>query len=90
MTNTKANEAFAQGNYSATLKHIARILESDPVHIDALLLRAKVNFKLQNWQQALNDLTIILEKQPGNEVARNYKSMVMEILNFWHKENYNP
>jgi tetratricopeptide (TPR) repeat protein len=90
ITSTEANEAFAKGNYSDTLKHIAQILESDPFHVDALLLRAKVNFKLQNWHLALNDLNLILEKQPANGIAGNYKSMVMQILNYWHKDNYNP
>ena len=89
-TNTEAKEAFDKGNYSDALKYIDQILESDPFNVEALLLRAQVNYKLQNWQRALNDLNLILEKQPGNEVANNYKSMVVEILNFWHKDNYNP
>ena len=89
-TNTEANEAFAKGNYSDALKHIAQILENDPFNIEALLIRSRVNNKLQNWHLALNDLNLILEKQPGNEVANISKSMVVEILNFWHKDNYNP
>ncbi|MBN1927055.1 MAG: tetratricopeptide repeat protein [Prolixibacteraceae bacterium] len=85
-----AEKAFTDGNHEETLAILNKILETDPGSTDALLIRAKVYYRHQNWSKALNDLNYLLEKQPENIIAQNYKSMVLDIVKFWNKDNFNP
>jgi tetratricopeptide (TPR) repeat protein len=86
----KAEILFNEGRTQETLAVIDEILESDSLNIDFLLLRAKAFYRLQRWGDALNDLNLILEIDPDHKMAHNYKSMVMNIISFWNKDNFNP
>jgi len=55
-----------------------------------MLLRAQVYYKMQQWGNALNDLNHLLMLEPENTAAQNYKTMVLNIISFWNKDNYNP
>lgn len=84
-----AAEAFEKGDVEETLKYVESVLV-DGTNLDALLLRAKVNYQKQYWGNSLNDLNKVLDIQPQNEVALNYKRMILNILSYWNKDNYNP
>lgn len=85
-----ANKAFDDGELEKSREALNQIIETDSANLEALILRAKVFYNLQKWGEALNDLNRVLEIDSENQHAKNYKEMVMNILSFWHKDNYNP
>jgi tetratricopeptide (TPR) repeat protein len=86
----QAEILFNDGDSQESLAILNEILKSDSRNVDSLLLRAKVFYRLQKWGDALNDLNLILEVEPENQMSKSYKSMVMNIISYWNKDNYNP
>lgn len=87
---TQAFAAFENNEMEKSLLMVNQLIELDKMNTDLLLLKAKIKFKQQNWRETLNLLNAILEIDANNELAKNYKKMVMDILIFWNKDNYNP
>jgi len=87
---SKAEKLFDEGKLIETLDELAEMLKINTSDIESLLLRAKVYYRLQKWGEALNDLNFILAVAPENVAAKNYKSMVMDIISFWNKDSFNP
>lgn len=81
---------FQQGRMEKCERIVTEILATQTNNIDALLLRAKLYYSWQKWGSALNDLNRILELDVNNEIAKNYKEMVINIISYWNKDNYNP
>lgn len=52
--------------------------------------RGKMHYGLNNWGAALNDFNRALQLDDANAEARQYVKMVQEILEFRHKDIYNP
>ena len=46
--------------------------------------------KFQNWGEAINAFTRVLEIDPNNLDAKNNLHLVRNILNFWNPEMFNP
>jgi hypothetical protein len=86
----RAEILFNEGNTLESLTVLNEILKSESRNTDSLLLRAKVFYRLQKWGDALNDLNLILEIDPDQKMAINYKTMVTNIISFWNKDNFNP
>ncbi|HOO83655.1 MAG TPA: hypothetical protein PLS94_03755 [Prolixibacteraceae bacterium] len=87
-----ATAAFENNNLNESLQIVEAIIDqqSETDAIEALLLKAKILYKQQQWGNTLNVLNRILDIAPNNEQASNYKKIVQNILTFWHKDNYNP
>ncbi len=85
-----ANIAFSKGEMDQCLVHTSNLLNRNSNDIQALLLKAKVYYKMQKWGEALNNINKILEIEGGNELALNYKEMITNIISFWNKDHYNP
>lgn len=51
---------YINRNYIAALAHLNRILESDPPNINVLFLRGEVNRKISRCEDALQDLTCVI------------------------------
>jgi Tfp pilus assembly protein PilF len=86
----KAIAYFEEEKAEDALVIAKKILESDADNIDALLLMAKISYKLQKWGDALNFLNRALVVEPDNSIALNYKKMVMSIISYWNKDSFNP
>lgn len=85
-----AREAFDSNRLIEAEQLLNELLAEDPIFIDALLLRSQLFHKQQQWGKAINDLKIVLKQDPENQFAQNYLKMIEGILEFWHKDNYNP
>lgn len=85
-----AENEFIQGNLELCNQLVNKILANDQMNIQALLLRAKLSYNWQKWGDALNDLNRIIEIDANHQLAKNYKQMVINILTYWNKDNYNP
>ena len=86
----EADQAFKSGDLSKGIMIVEQILDNDHSNIEALLLKAQIRFKQQEWGNALNALNKVLMIEPDQKVAIHYRQMIMNILSFWNKDNYNP
>lgn len=87
---TAAKLAFEKDELDKCLHIVDSILTNNNSNTEALLLKAKVLYKKQLWGETLNTLNAILAIEPDNTMAINYKNMAINILRFWHKDNFNP
>ncbi len=58
--------------------------------VQYFLIKGKIGQKFQNWGEALNAYHRVLEKEPGNILAKNNLQLIENILNFWNPEMFNP
>jgi len=86
----KAERLFNEGNTDESLSVLNDLFIISERNIDGLLLRAKVFYRMQRWGDSLNDLNHILEIDKEHILAKNYKTMVMNIISYWNKDNFNP
>lgn len=57
---------------------------------EVIFLKGEIFFKLQNWGEALNHFSRFLEQFPSDKKAESYCIMIQNILDFYHKDLYNP
>jgi hypothetical protein len=86
----KAKEALDHNRLDEAKLILDEILAGSPLNIEAFLLRSQLFHKLQAWGDSINDLNRVLEIEPDHKVAKNYKSMVLQIIRYWNKDSYNP
>lgn len=85
-----AKELIDQGNTDQALQLIEEILQTDSFlsKDHAYYLRGNAYRKLGNWQQALNNYQHAIDLNPQSP-AREARKMVLDILNFYHKDMFN-
>lgn len=82
-------ELINQGNVEEALGALDQYLATSTTNKDtAYYLKGNAYRKLGNWQQALNHYQLATELNPDSP-AKEARAMVMEILNFYHKDMYN-
>jgi tetratricopeptide (TPR) repeat protein len=54
------------------------------------MFKARIEQKLQNWGDALNAYSKVLELDIYNEEAKNNIHIIQNILNFWSPDMFNP
>jgi lipopolysaccharide biosynthesis regulator YciM len=86
----KAKKAFNDNNLELAEQLLNRLLIENPDSVEALLLRSQVYHKQQKWGPTINDLNRVLELDPDNILAKNYKEITKQIISFWNKDSYNP
>ena len=57
---------------------------------DYFLTLGIIEQRYQNWKQALNAFSRVLEIEPENMNAKNNIHFIHNILNFWNPEMFNP
>ena len=58
--------------------------------VEYWLVRGNLKQKFQQWNEAINAYSKVLELEPGNPEAENQLHIVQNILNFWNPEMFNP
>lgn len=82
-------ELINQGDVDKALEALDEFLRTTSAHKDeAYYLRGNAYRKQGNWQQALNNYQTAIELNP-NSPAVQARKMVMDILEFYHKDMYN-
>jgi tetratricopeptide (TPR) repeat protein len=64
------------------------VAETDSV--EYFLLKGKLEQKFQNWGEALNSFSKVIEIEPQHVEAQNRLEIIRGILNFWNPEMFNP
>ena len=54
------------------------------------LAKGKIEQKFQNWGEALNAFSRVIEIEPHNQEALSRLQIIKGILNFWNPEMFNP
>ena len=82
-------ELINHGKVEKAILQLDEILHSDfPGKDEAYYLRGNAYRKQSNWQQALNNYRYAIDLNPDSPARQAY-NMVMDILNFFHKDMYN-
>lgn len=82
-------ELINQGDVDQAIKQLDQLLLSESAGKDNLFyLRGNAYRKKGDWQQALNNYQSAIDINPESP-ALQAKAMVMDILNFYHKDMYN-
>lgn len=78
---TYVHDCSILASYERGLKTIDKLLKINPFDYMWVYNRACMNFGLNKFQEALNDLDIVIEKQPKIIFASNLKEKIIRSLN---------
>ena len=82
-------ELISQGNVEQAILLLDELLQTEfALNDEAYYLRGYAYRKQSNWQQALNYYRYAIDLNPDSPARQAY-NMVMDILNFYHKDMYN-
>ena len=86
----EAKVLFDRNELVGSLEVINRFILNDQGNRDAFLLRARIQYKMQNWGEAMNDYGSVLEMDPDNREAKYGIEMVKNILGYFTPDMFNP
>lgn len=58
--------------------------------VEYFQVKGEIAQKFQNWGDAINAFTMVLEIDPENAEAKNNLHLIQNILNFWNPDMFNP
>ncbi|MEN8118202.1 MAG: hypothetical protein ABFS16_14550 [Bacteroidota bacterium] len=58
--------------------------------VEYYLVKGKLEQKFQNWGEAINAYSKVLELDSGNLEAANNLNLIEDILNYWNTDMFNP
>lgn len=64
------------------------IEQEETVHY--YFVKGELEQKFQNWGDAINAFSKVMEMDPENLDAKNNLHLIQNILNFWNPEMFNP
>jgi len=85
---TNARKAIDQN----LLHEALALLEHESLKDDGevIFLKGEIYYKLQKWGESLNQFSTYLELFPEDKKAESYALIIQNILQFYHKDLYNP
>lgn len=87
---TECKRLLQEGQIEVAVEKIHTLMELGEHPADELYyLLGNAFRKQQNWQQAINCYSEALSINPESP-AREARTMIFDILNFYHKDLYNP
>lgn len=68
------------------------ILENNEMNdsAEALFLKGEIHYSMQNWGASLNCLRQCLQVDPEYKAAQTYVDLILNILGFFHTDQFNP
>jgi hypothetical protein len=87
---SEAKALFDQNELSSSMETVSRYLSGDKENMEALLLRARIQYKMQRWGDAMNDYYAVLEVDPHNQEAKSGVEMAISILGYFTPDMFNP
>jgi regulator of sirC expression with transglutaminase-like and TPR domain len=79
-----------QNEWSTALGMLNDRILSDPDDVQAMQLRGRIRYKMQDWGGAMNDFSQVLELDPGNREAKSGFEMAQNILGYFTPDMFNP
>ncbi|MDP3913663.1 MAG: hypothetical protein Q8R96_08000 [Bacteroidota bacterium] len=87
---TEAKKLFEQNELNGATEILNELISVNSSEIQALLLRARIYYKTQQWGDAINDYCSVLEIEPGNQEAKSGIEMAENILGYFTPDMFNP
>jgi len=87
---TELKQLVDQNELSRSLEILNERILSDPNDAPALQLRGRIHYKMQNWGEAMNDFSSVLELEPDNPEAKSGLEMAQNILGYFTPDMFNP
>lgn len=84
----KIKQLIFDGDVDQAICLLDEIIRNDPASDEAFYLRGNAYRKRSDWKQALNNYLAAMELNPDSPAHQAYR-MVIEILDFYHKDMYN-
>lgn len=85
----KIKELIFNGEQDEAIRLLDEIIAADATSDEAYFLRGNAYRKKGNFQQALNNYLSAIELNPDSP-AQQAHDMLVDILNYYHKDIYNP
>jgi len=86
----EAKALYEKNELTHSLKLVNEYINTDKLNVDALLLRARIHYKMQHWGEAINDYHAVIELDPDNKVAKSGIEMARNILGYFTPDMFNP
>lgn len=87
---TLAQQRFEQNELNKAIDILNELISVNSTEIQALLLRARIYYKIQHWGDAINDYCSVLEIEPENMEAKSGIEMAENILRYFTPDMFNP
>lgn len=87
---TEAVKLFEQNELYKALDILNVIMLDEPDDCQALMLRARILYKMQKWGEAMNDYALVLDFDPDNAEAKSGLEMAKSILGYFTPDMFNP
>ena len=79
----EAIACFELGKYEDVIALASRFIQSHPLATDLKYIRSKSNIELKNWEQALEDITDLLEIEPFDTNSLEMRFIVLYAMKQW-------
>jgi cytochrome c-type biogenesis protein CcmH/NrfG len=86
----KARALFDQNELVDSLELVNELVSNNKSNCEALILRARIQYRRQNWGAAMNDYYSVLELEPENQEAKSGIEMTKSILGYFTPDMFNP
>ena len=81
-------QLLQDGKIDEAICLLDEMIANDSTSDEAFYLRGNAYRKRSDWQQALNNYLVAMELNPDSPAHQAYR-MVIEILDFYHKDMFN-
>lgn len=86
----EAKALFEKHELPESLNQVNEYLANDKDNVVALLLKARIQYKLQRWGEAMNEYHAVLDIDPDNKEAKSGLEMAKSILGYFTPDMFNP
>jgi len=87
---TELKQLVEQNELSKSLEILNEQIRINSSDVETLLLRGRIHYKMQNWGNAMNDYSSVLELDPGHQEAKSGLEMARNILGYFTPDMFNP
>ncbi|MFV0545828.1 MAG: tetratricopeptide repeat protein [Bacteroides sp.] len=82
-------DLISRGEVTSALEQLDRMIQEDPTNKDELYyIRGNAFRKKGDWQQALNNYQSAIDINPQSPAVQA-RAIIIDILNFYHKDMFN-
>lgn len=85
----KIKSLIEEGNLDEAIRLLELAIKEEPQNEKAYFQLGNIYRKLENWKEAINHYLRAEEINPDSP-AKNARLMILDILNFYNKDLYNP
>jgi nicotinate-nucleotide adenylyltransferase len=87
---TDLKQLVEQNELSNPLEILNEQIQINSSDVELLLLRGRIHYKMQNWGDAMNDYSSVLELNPDHPEAKSGLEMARNILGYFTPDMFNP